>query len=136
MSLYYNLSERKDQRRRASLQPRRERRRGPDLWTHIPVAVGAVAWTTTLIALMFVDRARPRSFALDRFFHVQRSSLVSPALLEVAAWLLLATLLLCSAGLYAKSFRMKRKGDRYPRSLIVLALASALALLGYGAWLL
>ena len=131
MTVYHELMERRRTRRLSSMPPRRERRRGVDIWTQAPVLLGAVAWTSALTAVMFADKARPRAFASDVLFGVHRATGTDLAMVRTAAMLLALSFVLCVVGLAVNSLRLRRKADRYRRSLIVLAVLCTTALSSY-----
>jgi hypothetical protein len=110
--------------------PKTWKRRSPrrDWWAEVPMYFGALAWTVTLVAVMFASRAVPRRYGADRFFGMSRRMRVDTDLIEVAVVLLLVTLLLCGIGLAVSSSRTRRQADRYKRSLLTLAAFSVVGI--------
>ena len=99
------------------------RYRQPDFLAQLPRAVAFVAWGAAGLAFMFYENSRPRLQGVDRFFSVYRSSQGAGSR-NVALNLTITAFVLCVLGLWANSKRMRRRTDRYNRSLIVLAVLS------------
>jgi hypothetical protein len=99
-----------------------------DWWAEVPMYFGALAWTVTLVAVMFASRAVPRRYGVDRFFGVSRRMRADTELVEVAVVLLLVTLLLCGLGLAAGTRRERGQADRHSRSLLTLGAFSVIGI--------
>ncbi len=106
--------------------PKRLRSGKPDLLERLPLWFGSFAWVVTLVALAVASRARPRRYVLfDTMFGVERTGAWNQGLLDVAAVLLVITLVLVGVGLWANSKRLKREDDQVRLRLIVAGAVSA-----------
>lgn len=108
-----------------SRSPRR--RQGPDGLTRFVQGAAALAWATTLAYLFVLARAQPQKASfLDRAFAEQLRQRWDPEILAQGRGLLVVILGISLLGLAASAQRMRRRGDRYSRSLVVLGAASGI----------
>jgi hypothetical protein len=106
-------------------QPRRDRRGKPDFWLKTVGVSAALAWIVAAVSCSVFWIARPeQTWAPAAWGDVPLRTTWNENLRLVSITLTAATLALCVVGLAINSRRMKREGDRWNRSLILLAVAA------------
>jgi len=118
----------------------RIRRKGPDFLVGAVTIFSALSWGLAIGAITMIDKAGPRVLsASDRVF--RNSGVIPPksvhwdeVYLRVSVFLMGGILAACFGGLLINSRRMKRKEDRWSKSLIGLGVLSFLSLVLMAYW--
>lgn len=88
-------------------------------------AISGVGWTLTIAAILFMEIASPNGE--DMFTRLTRTE-VSPSynrgVLQAALFMLILVFVSCVIGFTYSVFRMRRKTDKYNKSIIIAGLAS------------
>lgn len=113
---------------------RGNRRRGPDLYVQLPWAFSVVASLLVLASMALTERATTNNHGVDRIFGIDRAHFYEPRWHHMAGGVLACSFVLTLLGLRMNSRRMRRKGDRYSRALILLCLLSGAGLVRYLLW--
>lgn len=110
----------------------RNKRRGGDFIVRTVPILGLVTWFITLSILALIVEARPEKlYNLDIYFNYYKRGHWREDLLTTAFFVALLEAVICAAGLYMNSKRMKRDGDYYNRGLIFNLVFSLLIIVLY-----
>ncbi len=110
-----------------------DRRLDEDRMVMVYKALSAFSWFFSILLLSTFLMARPeRVYGLDVFFDFKKRAIWNLQRLDQALIVELITVLISGLGLFLNSLRMKRKGDRWSRSLMINLL---IGLLGIGYYL-
>lgn len=109
-----------------------ERRRGPDIFVKLVHWIGIIAWIFATIILVIIEAAKPEfETFFDRMLNLHLRTTWD---LDVAQYAFLFMLLLfyvCVIAILINSRRMKRKTDRFNKSIIALAILSLIGIVVY-----
>ena len=98
-----------------------ERRKKSDWIVKMAAILSALSWVLMLAVWAFLDRASPDSqHIFNQIFNVQGRTRWDVTLLPIAFALLLTSLGVCILGFFFNKMRMKRKTDKYRKSIFVI----------------
>ena len=99
----------------------RERRKKTDWVTKMATALSVVSWIVAFAVIIIIDQAQPeKQHFFNRFFNVGERDYWITSLLPVALGLLIGSLAICIFAFLFNMLRMKRKTDKYKKSIIVI----------------
>lgn len=96
----------------------------------LAVATG-LGWLCLLVALYYVDQARPVGFKTDRFFGVSRRRVWEAESVETAFWWVVAALGVGVVALMVDLIRSQRSGEPASKAALALTSASLVAFLAH-----
>ena len=105
--------------------PKKDRRKGPDLWIRILKVLGVVSWFFMLLFLILLEIAKPEfeSF-FDRFYHLNLRTTWDLEVAQHLYQLMFIGLGISIIGLLIGSQRYRRKTDKPPSALILIGVIS------------
>lgn len=109
-------------------RPVNDRRRKKDWVSRAVPIISIIGWATAIFALFLLDRASPpMDNFFSRFFGVTLRTAWNASLLRTALVILILVFVVCVVGFLFNMTRMRRKSDKYNKSIITLGI---LALVG------
>ena len=97
------------------------RRKKADWVTKMATILSFVSWVVAFVVLIVLDRAQPEKHHLfTRFYNTEVREYWESPLLSVALMLLIAALAICIFAFIFNMLRMKRKTDKYKKSIIII----------------
>lgn len=113
------------------LKRKKERRRGPDLWTRALRWIGIGGWLILLAVFAMLDRAKPdRGTFIDLMYFEQMGIPVAlrpdwnQELVSYIFYLMIVSLCVSLMGLFINYRRHRRKDDGYRAYLVILGAIS------------
>ena len=99
----------------------RERRRKADWVTKMATIMSLVSWVIAFTVWMVLDRASPEKESMfSRYFDISVRDYWNSSLLPIAFALLILSLCICVSAFVFNMLRMKRKTDKYKKSIIII----------------
>ncbi|MFZ5354096.1 MAG: hypothetical protein ACOZCL_15435 [Bacillota bacterium] len=107
-----------------------DRRRRPDVLAKWVRVSGGISWFLVILALVTAIFAKPRMDTIfDQHNNIRVPHNWDTQVLQTAFIILIALFIFCVISLIFNSMRMKRKTDRFNRSIIFNAVASLFGIL-------
>ena len=126
--------------RNRGLSDFQERRRKADWMVRMATILSLVAWVVALVVWVVLEMASPEkevewftSIGRIRGTEILIRDYWDVTLLPIAFWLLVASVVICVVAFIFNALRMRRKTDKYRKSIFVMA---GLAVLGIVVFLL
>lgn len=112
--------------------PKKDRRKGPDVWIRILKVLGVVSWFFMLLFLVLLEIAKPEfeSF-FDRYYHLNLRTTWDLDVARHLYRLMFLGLGISIVGLLISSQRYRRTTDRLPFALILIGVASIAGIVLY-----
>lgn len=111
-----------------------DKRRGPDFWVKSLTWFGLIGWFIIVLGLAVIDQAKPKTETfLDKHHSIEIKEQLfwNHDLTLLFFFLMILGLVISGGGLLVNSTRMKRKGDEYRLSLILVAIISIAGMFFY-----
>ena len=107
---------------------KKNKRRGPDFIVKCIQGSALVSWIIIFVILIVFSMAKPRFQGFGRNFAVVGGGGWDTALVGSIFYILIFQLVLCIVGLVISTTRMRRKSDRYNKSLIIMGILSVIGI--------
>ena len=98
-----------------------DRRKKADWVVKLATILSLVSWVVAFLVWVVLDRASPEKEQLfSRYFDIAVRDYWNTSLLPVAFALLVTSLCICIFAFFLNMLRMKRKTDKYKKSIIII----------------
>jgi hypothetical protein len=111
-----------------------DKRRGPDFWVRSLTWLGLIGWFIVVLGLAVIDKAKPKTGTfLDKHHSIEIKEQLfwNHDLTTIFFCLMILGIVISGGGLIVNSTRMKRKGDEYRLSLILVGILSLAGMFFY-----
>ena len=106
-----------------------ERRKKVDWVVRMATILSVLSWIVATVVLFVLDRAQPdKEHMFTRFFSIAVRDYWESPLLIVAFILLIVSLCICIFAFVFNMLRMKRKTDKYKKSIIIIGVITILGI--------
>ena len=106
-----------------------ERRKKADWVVKMATIMSVVSWAVALAVWVVLDRAQPeKEDMFTRYFNIAIRENWNASLLPVAFTLLVASLCICIIAFVFNMLRMRRKTDKYRKSIIVIGVITIIGI--------
>ena len=107
-----------------------ERRKKADWVIKMATIMSVVSWAVAFSVWIVLDRASPeKENMFSRYFNVNVRDYWNSSLLPIAFALLVASLCICIIAFVFNMMRMKRKTDKYKKSIIIIGCITILGII-------
>lgn len=111
-------------------RPVNDRRRKKDWVSRAVPIISIIGWAIALVSLFLLDRASPpQDNFFARFFGLTLRTAWNTSLLRMALFFLILVFVVCIVGFFLNMTRMRRKSDKYNKSIIALGVVALLGII-------